>query len=921
MSELHIQKSEHYWQNKIAAWLSESPVKIFDIKNRDSIAKEIKDSFSGLSFTENKDLVKIAEKLSSGLTRAVLPADVSKLDNVVLKHPLVKNTSIAFSIKDVNSEKLTSEIKALLENDLAYLTKETLAEEKARQIFNYLFFAFNKQLRNTKAGEIAKLGALWDILPADSRLPDHSMWYHFGLTSAIYSSLEVSSEANKEDLSLVVYSITPVQEFIGKARKLRDYWTGSVLLSYLAFIGITKVCEELGADHILYPSLQNQALIEQWLTLKDSGLKDYLEEKEPVLKKLHEASKGIASFPNKFVFICNNSQVETICSLIEKAIDAEWKASAKIVQDYIAEKVDCKSSEEYAEIWNKTIDHYWKYSWAATGFATIKNEDELKELLPKNKWEREFEAMKKFSAFAEKHEEQVTSYDVSNLYGTTHSLVQGLLAAGKTKPVLQNVHHSQNGEKCPLCGESEVLNTFVASDGTKAKDYSENVKAFWDKLREKENSGGENTQVGKNERLCAICALKRFLPVALKDKNHILYKTLVESYKKDNFPSTTEMSAYEYLKSVPSDKKKEIVQKLHEQEFDSNDDYLQKILKDSKNFETKYYAFLLMDGDKMGDLINGETTEATWNDVLNFNNKANTPFEDKDFAEKTRSINPALHAMISDSLNNFARYGVQPLVNMSGGRLIYAGGDDVCAILPLSTAFETADKIRQVYQLSYAEVTENGSCALKNNLSKDMAKIVMHLGHSDKQDATKISLSGAIIIAHHKQPLKEVISDAHAVLDGVAKEKSGRNSLAIRLKKRSGGKRDMWFKWEEKNIFAHDNRTCRESFENVVNAARVKELSASLLYKIEALKESVEVLVGDIEKNKDLIVKLFEYEVAHSGFKSNANELALDLAGLCVKVNHGEGKIEKTENWYNPEAAIIANFMAQKKKSGGGKND
>lgn len=910
----------HYWQNKIAAWLNESPIKVFDIKNRDEIAKEIRNSFAGLSFTENKDLITVADHVASGLTRAVLPFDDKPLEKIVLKHPLVKDESLEFAINDINAKQLKTEIKDLLETDLAYLTKETAPEEKAHQIFNYLFFAFSKRLRNTKDGEIAKLGAFWDILPADTRMPDHPMWHHLGLTSAIYSSLELnndSSESKKENLSLVVYSITPVQEFIGKARKLRDYWTGSVLLSYLAFIGITKVCEELGPDHILYPSLQNQALMEQWLAKKDGELAKYLEESSFILSKLHEDSKEIASFPNKFVFICNNSQVEVICTLIEKAIDSEWKSTAKIVQDYIAKRTDCKNSKEYAEIWERSLDHYWKYSWAATGFATIKNEKELKELLPETKWKNEFGVMTKFSDFAEKHGKQVTSYDVSNLYGTTHSLVQGLLAAGKTKPVLQNVRHSQRGEKCPLCGENEVLNTFIVSDGIKAKDYSENVKAFWDKLREKENGDDDNfTQVGKNERLCAVCALKRFLPVALKDKNHILYQTLVETYRKDNFPSTTEMSAYEYLKSISSDKKKDIAQKLHEHEFDTNDDYLQKILKDSKNFEIKYYAFLLMDGDKMGDLINGETTEASWNNVLNFTDKSNTPFSDKIFAEQTRTINPALHAMISDSLNNFARYGVQPLVNASGGRLIYAGGDDVCAILPLSTAFETADKIRQVYQLSYGEVTENGSVDLKEP-EPGMNKIVMHLGHSTNQDKTKISLSGAIIIAHHKQPLKEVIQTAHSVLDGVAKEKSGRNSLAIRLMKRSGGDRDMWFKWEEKNVFADDGRTCRESFEKVIKASRTKELSASLLYKIEELRGSIEPLADNLSTNKNLILKLFEYELSHSGFKNNAKELAVDIAGLCVKKN----KSGDSKDWYNPEAAIIANFIAQKNKTEGKPND
>ena len=125
-----------------------------------------------------------------------------------------------------------------------------------------MFFVLKKRLRQEN---ISNIGALWDILPADTRMPDHSIWAHCALTSAIASSM--SSDSNKE-VSLSVFSITPVQAFISKARKLRDHWIGSVILSYLSFIGIKYVANKLGPDNIVYPSLQDQTLVEDWL-LKD----------------------------------------------------------------------------------------------------------------------------------------------------------------------------------------------------------------------------------------------------------------------------------------------------------------------------------------------------------------------------------------------------------------------------------------------------------------------------------------------------------------------------------------------------------------------------------------------------------------------------------------------------------------------------
>ena len=929
-------RNTNYWQNKIAAYLDESVVKVFDIKNRKKYAKDIQDSFGSITSTADAGKIQQAQYIASGLTRAALPFDDSPIKEICLKHPLVKDASIKFSIENINVENLVSEIKEKLETELSYFIKDVDEEEKYRWIFNYLFFAYNKMLRKENVGG---LGAFWDILPADTRMPDHPMWHHFGMTSAIYSSLERNENDSKENLSLVVYSITPVQDFIGKARKLRDYWTGSVLLSYLAFCGITAVMEELGPDHILYPSLQNQALVEQWLEKKCSAFDNFLKEKDDNLKELNEKSQSIASFPNKFVFICNHGDIKDACKIIEDRIDSEWKSTAGIVKNFLESFADDSRKARFREIWDNTVDKFWKYSWAATNFSTVTNEAELNALLQKEKWNNEFVAM---NAFNKKFKEEsiYPNYDASNLYGATHSLVQGLLAAGKMKPT--SFKNIQDGEKCPLCGEHEVLND--SKKGTAAADYNKNITAFWDKIRKVANHpNGEYTQIGKNERLCAICALKRFLPLKniFTDENHILHKTLVESYADGDFPSTTEMARWEKDCNLSSEERKKKAQDYHKNELSVDD------ANDTVDNTDKYYAFLLMDGDKMGDLINGETIEATWKDVLNLNGKTSPMFDeevrafDEDHVIKgvklgtvRRTINPALHSMISDSLNNFARYGVQPAIDSGHGKLIYAGGDDVCAILPLSKAFESADKIRRVYQLSYGEVIKKEGSVELANPSASMSKIVMHLGHSNNQNKTKISISGAIIIAHHKQPLKEVVQDAKYMLENVAKgkDKSDRNSLAIRLKKRSGGNRDVWFKWEEKNIFIDGNKTCRESFLDVISYAGEK-LTPSLLYKIENLKGSFEPIlfeikngkyeskeIGDAEKK--MIVDLLNYEVAHSIYSrkedaSKATGLAKDLAGLCIKVKGDEGKIVAAENWFNPEAAIIANFMAKAGVKGG----
>ena len=136
--------SNFYWQNKIAAYLQESVVKVFDIRNRDEWAKQINESVGVTIEKADKLKIQQAAYIASGLTRAALPYDDSQLEKIILKHPLVKNTSIELDIQNVSISKLVKEIKDLLETDLAELTRDLSEEEKAKQIFYYLFFAFNK---------------------------------------------------------------------------------------------------------------------------------------------------------------------------------------------------------------------------------------------------------------------------------------------------------------------------------------------------------------------------------------------------------------------------------------------------------------------------------------------------------------------------------------------------------------------------------------------------------------------------------------------------------------------------------------------------------------------------------------------------------------------------------------------------------
>ena len=475
----------------------------------------------------------------------------------ILTHPLVKDGKLAFAwdtmpgidavhqglcqllTADLGLGKTIEELQALPEDQRplsGFFDKRNTPEEWARALYFYLFFALKKRLRQKNVGA---LGAAWDMLPADSRMPDHCLWHHLGLTSAIGSCM---AEDAGHNVALAVFAITPVQAFIGRARKLRDHWVGSVLLSYLAFTGIRHVAETLGPDHIVYPSLHDQSLVETWIG-REFHLARFLEEADPALTKQQNEGASIASFPNKFVFLAPAEKAGAICQEIAESVQGEWLRVARLVRDFLVKRHG--AGKTLQALFEHQIADYWQFSHAACRLAGLADADKeaLAVLLDPQKWQEERKTIASFAGVYSQSGEAT-----ARLYGATHTLVQSLLAAAKLKPT--RLRAPQQGEKCPLCGEHEVLHDFAQAGESSASEYSKAVKQFWGRVRETENGENSFAQVGKNERLCALCAIKRFLPRVMNwsgNQEEIL-ATVFRSA--DSFPSTTEMAAHHYLQEL-----------------------------------------------------------------------------------------------------------------------------------------------------------------------------------------------------------------------------------------------------------------------------------------------------------------------------------------------------------------------------------
>jgi len=398
---------------------------------------------------------------------------------------------------------------------------------------------------------------------------------------------------------------------------------------------------------------------------------------------------------------------------------------------------------------------------------------------------------------------------IGRAYPLLIDLLEKLLGARKSVREIKFIPY-YNREKCHLCGENEIV--FLAKD-------EEKNKLYWNKLREK-NPG----LLKENERLCGVCLFKRLFPKLLEEEfgfeilsfpstseiacipvkekllktNPKFIEEFVEKYNQ------FEMSIKSSGKEPPSSETVPALKKIFGtkyQKFASIDgqwlmeesytkDYLkneldienidESILENMRNFLksanlnfSRYFAILQMDGDHMGKWIRGfgksegdniefpTIGETIHPDVYNELLKNSNGIEE--LFNKIHPATPTYHQILSSRLCNFALYNVRKIVEEKYfGKLIYAGGDDVLALLPVNTVLNCAYELQERYK---------------------------------KTVISRATMSAGIVIAYHKYPLSLALKAVRSA-EKKAKNKLGRNAFCVQLITHSGEIRECGGKWE-----------------------------------------------------------------------------------------------------------------------------
>lgn len=565
------------------------------------------------------------------------------------------------------------------------------------------------------------------------------------------------------------FTLGPVQGFVAQARRTRDFWAGSFILSWLAAVAMRSVQKQQGK--IVFPIPEQNYL--DWL--EGDG------KKSPPRQ---------GNVPNRF-----KAEVTDHFSpqLVVDNVQTAWRELAELIWKGDLASF-CDNNSIHRQIWDRQINHFFEISWVLTEDKQVAN------LLDRRKnWRNHFAP-------------------------------------------------AEPGVKCMTMEGWQELSGMPSPN-------RKQQETFWQQLRN--NLSPSKMDLAEQETLCAIAFVKRRfvhyfgqltvqLPInqnsstAFEDNQEIdhsgdlsdssqpeAYWTLKGWPLKPGVPSVSYLATVHWLEHVIQNEDDDKLSDLHEAARQLGTDYGEwhtnircidnayRQLKPSRRRTMKRLTALdgrvFFESALQNDITKPDKKVAAQNmlkalKALDFNLQP-VPFYaillmDGDSLGKHMS-DTEKQPKISAALEKFTQQ-VPQVVSRHNGFLVYAGGDDVLAILPLEDALSCAAALRTVYLNAFNDTGVNST------------------------------LSGAIEFAHIKMPLTKILRDAHSLLDNVAKDGCGRDAIAVRVWK-PGGKALEWAMPWKRALKNNTNLVIEQLATQFRKQDEDKNFSSKFFYKIREL--------------------------------------------------------------------------------------
>ncbi len=773
------------------------------------------------------------------------------------------------------------------------------------------------------------LGQLWELLPADTRIPDHSIWEHRRVASAIAGALP--------EPSLLLFSIGPIQDFIATARKTQDLWAGSYMLSYISWTAMKAISEEMGPDSIIFPDLMGQPFCNLWL--RESGLE--------FIEKPGGESLSSPTLPNRVLAILSKDNVEKIARRAEDAVKRVFIEVCFTVKKEIENSLnELKNDAIWEEIWNRQTRGFLQVYWS---ILPIGKKNEYKSFIDTYKTFLGNDLLKIFEKLLKEYETKGFGPNIGTVYGQLYRFLEK--THGSRKTIRDFSQQSEPHYKCTMCGIREPVHP-EQYNNQNCKEYGALV-GFW-----KERLRSKFQDIKPSERLCAVCLTKRFAcrhyfnskkdfristsypststmaTAAFKlriieksDSNDLLIKAhsytqrinalvgdtaqgealpmvwgacrgnkLCEAFAKLEGDwlyeeSLDEEALYkEYGQGKSKEEFKQIFKSVKDAFYEFKEVLKEKEKELKANFgsPSKYYAIIQMDGDNMGEWLSGKNAPEI-KKILHpaMREQLNDDAKWRELLSQKRPLNPSLHIATSKALRDFSLKIVREIVEKDHlGKLIYAGGDDVLAFVSLkdlsavmrclrayfsgSLVYNKAGGVKIDFQngSGFVPVDENGY-PLSSKTRKNPSGFLYSMG-------TSATASMGVSIVHHSYDLSKALQEARDA-EKKAKNEYGRNAFCISLNKRSGGAEIFGAKWYYENDGYFEALPVLGKLTEAF--ADDKGISSKFTYDFNTELFGLNSPDLPIEAITMEIVRLAKRH-AHSDFKQKAVEIVSDIMRL-----------------------------------------
>jgi CRISPR-associated protein Cmr2 len=350
-----------YWQSKIFALLHDPVFKPFCTdKSREGLWRELEVMKDWQDIPADGKLLNYlrnADHISAASDRGAIGSI-----NISLNYDEQQGLEISHLLSGAKQQLKVPDYQVLISQEKE-LFRSIEHETDAQKVFWWLW-----RCLPTEACRIVGTDPSLLLMPADTRIPDTSLWSHTSMTAAIAGAsigyrttmAEIDATAEKDlwykyksHPYLVSFSFAPVQDLIKSSRKLRDFWAGSWILHYLSAKISWVLARKYGADSLLYPSLFHQPLIDLWLLQEYPDFDKWIE--TPPTNSLLTAG-----FPNVLVLVLPQTEVAKAMQTAKQELGRAWKELGNLVLTKVGWGDEVSAT---ANCWEGWLDTQWQSYW------------------------------------------------------------------------------------------------------------------------------------------------------------------------------------------------------------------------------------------------------------------------------------------------------------------------------------------------------------------------------------------------------------------------------------------------------------------------------------------------------------------------------------------------------------------------------